>query len=40
MKKPEPDMSDEAVTRRLEEVRALYKLMLSLREAQVPPPKR
>jgi hypothetical protein len=41
MKKPEIDMSDEAVTRRLEEVRALYKLMLSLREARVAsPPKR
>jgi hypothetical protein len=34
-KKPELDMSAEAVARRLEQVRALYKLMLSLREARV-----
>jgi hypothetical protein len=33
-KKPEIDMSDAAVTRRLEEIRALYKLMVSFRECR------
>ncbi len=33
---PEPvDMSDAAVTARLEEVRALYRLMLALREVRI-----
>jgi hypothetical protein len=34
--KPEPvDMSSEAIWRRLEQVRALYKLMLSLSKVRV-----
>lgn len=34
--KPEAtDMSEEAVRRRLEQVRALYKLMVSLRQVRV-----
>lgn len=34
--KPEPvDMSDAAISRRLEQVRALYKLMVSLREVEL-----
>jgi hypothetical protein len=36
MTKPEPiDMSAEAIARRLEQVRALYKLMASLRQIRV-----
>ena len=39
-KNPEPvDMSEAAVTRRLEEVRALYKLMQSFRETREALPK-
>jgi hypothetical protein len=39
-KTPEPiDMSDAAVTRRLEEIRALYKLMQSFRESREALPK-
>lgn len=29
------DMSDAAITRRLEQVRALYKLMVSLRQVEI-----
>lgn len=32
--RPEIDMSDAAVSRRLEEIRALYKLMVSFRECR------
>ncbi len=39
-KNPEPiDMSDAAITRRLEQVRALYKLMQSFRESREGLPK-
>jgi hypothetical protein len=39
-KSPEPvDMSDAAVTHRLEEIRALYKLMQSFRETRDALPK-
>lgn len=31
------DMSDAAVTRRVEEIRALYKLMVSFRECRILP---
>ena len=34
-KAPEVDMSAEAIERRLEQVRALYKLMVSLRSARL-----
>ncbi|CAN5279867.1 hypothetical protein BH11MYX1_BH11MYX1_26070 [soil metagenome] len=38
-KRTEIDMSEEAVTRRLEEIRALYKLMKSFRECRDALPK-
>ena len=39
-KNPEPvDMSEAAITRRLEQIRALYKLMQSFRESREALPK-
>jgi hypothetical protein len=35
MKKPEVDMSPDAIARRLEEVRSLYRLTMSLAKARV-----
>jgi hypothetical protein len=37
MKDDPRDLSSAAVTRRLEQVRALYKLMIALREVRVAP---